>query len=111
MARSNSREEITLTFLVQPIADDVTVIARSALFVQFRVDESKALFADCTDAGICQLPAAEARNLLDQMYRGRELLIRVAESRGTFDRAFELSGYKTSLDTYLEQERTYEIER
>lgn len=105
---SGSRESISMTLFVDPTTAYASVAARPSLFAQFQVDADKTFFADC-DIGVCQLSKSDANSLFGQMYNGDQLQIRVAASEGIFDRTFNLAGYKSALDTYLEEERTYEL--
>lgn len=108
-ARRVSGEPVSFTLFVDPVTAFASVVARRALFVQFRVDHDMGFFADCDDLGLCEVRKADADRLFEEMYTGEKLLIRIAEREGTYDRALDLSGYKSALDTYLAEERIYEL--
>lgn len=103
-----SGESANLTLFVDPPAAYASVAARPGLFAQFQIDRNETFFADC-DLGICQLSRREAESLFDEMYNGNHLQIRIATSEGVFDDILDLSAYKSALDTYLDEERTYEL--
>jgi hypothetical protein len=108
VSRPGSGESADLTLFVDPPTAYASVAARPGLFAQFQVDRNQAFFADC-DLGVCQLSKREAESLFDEMYNGNHLQIRIAASEGVFDNILDLSAYKSALDTYLDEERTYEL--
>jgi hypothetical protein len=108
-ARRISGDPINFTLFVDPVTAFASVVTRRALFVQFKVDRAGGFFADCDRLGVCEVSSANAGSLFQEMYDGEKLLIRIAETEGTYDRMLDLSGYKSALDTYLAEERTYEL--
>lgn len=108
-ARGLGDDETRFTLFVDPVTSFASIATRHALFVQFKVDGERGLFADCDNLGLCEVSKADARVLFQQMYSGAKLTIRIARSAGTCDRILDLAGYRSALDTYLSEERIYEL--
>ena len=108
-ARRVLGDAVNFTLFVDPVTAFASVVTRHALFVQFSVDRDKGFFADCDDLGLCETRKDDAARLFEEMYTGNNLLIRIAETEGTYDCALDLSGYRSALDTYVAEERIYEL--
>ncbi len=66
------------------------------------------MFVDCTKIGMCELSREQTREFVEEVSRGENLTLLIAELSGIYKRAIDLHGYQKVFADYIEEQRTYE---
>ncbi len=108
LAESVSRQPTQFTLYIDPETPYATIAATNGEFVKIQIDAGTPMFVNCTQIGICELSREQTREFVEEVSRGENLTLLIAELSGIYEKTIDLRGYHKVLADYIEEQRTYE---